>query len=103
MGNPPFLGSQLIRGNLPESHTDSLFQLYGARIPNYSDYCCYWFEKARQMIEDGSAQRVGLLATQEFAAAQTDVYWSASKRRATYLLRILTVRGPWTERQCVYP
>ena len=64
MGNPPFLGSQLIRGNLPESHTDSLFHLYGARIPNYSDYCCYWFEKARQMIEDGSAQRVGLLATQ---------------------------------------
>ena len=64
VGNPPFLGSQLIRGNLPESHTDSLFQLYGTRIPNYSDYCCYWFEKARQMIEDGSAQRVGLLATQ---------------------------------------
>ena len=64
VGNPPFLGSQLIRGNLPESHTDSLFHLYGARIPNYSDYCCYWFEKARQMIEDGSAQRVGLLATQ---------------------------------------
>ena len=64
VGNPPFLGSQLIRGSLPESHTDSLFQLYGARIPNYSDYCCYWFEKARQMIEAGRAGRVGLLATQ---------------------------------------
>ena len=64
VGNPPFLGSQLIRGQLPESHTDSLFQLYGARIPNTSDYCCYWFEKARQMIEDGSSRRVGLLATQ---------------------------------------
>ena len=64
VGNPPFLGSQLIRGNLPESHTDALFQLYGDRIPNYSDYCCYWFEKARQMVNDGNAQRVGLLATQ---------------------------------------
>ena len=64
VGNPPFLGSQLIRGSLPETHTDSIFQLYGARIPNYSDYCCYWFEKARQMIEDGRAERVGLLATQ---------------------------------------
>ena len=64
VGNPPFLGSQLIRGQLPESHADSLFQLYGARIPNTSDYCCYWFEKARQMIEDGSSRRVGLLATQ---------------------------------------
>ena len=64
VGNPPFLGSQLIRGNLPESHTDCLFQLYGGRIPNYSDYCCYWFEKARQMVEEGRAKRVGLLATQ---------------------------------------
>ena len=64
VGNPPFLGSQLIRGSLPESHTDALFGLYGERIPNYSDYCCYWFEKARHMIEDSSAKRVGLLATQ---------------------------------------
>ena len=64
VGNPPFLGSQLIRGNLPESHTIALFNLYGDRIPNYSDYCCYWFEKARQMIEDDSTERAGLLATQ---------------------------------------
>ena len=64
VGNPPFLGSQLIRGNLPEHNTDALFRLYGARIPNYSDYCCYWFEKARQMIEDDKSKRAGLLATQ---------------------------------------
>ena len=64
VGNPPFLGSQLIRGSLPEAHTDALFRLYGERIPNYSDYCCYWFEKARHMVENGSAMRVGLLATQ---------------------------------------
>ena len=64
VGNPPFLGSQLIRGNLPQYHTEALFQLYGSRIPNYSDYCCYWFEKARQMVEHGYSKRVGLLATQ---------------------------------------
>ena len=64
VGNPPFLGSQLIRGNLPETYTDHLFRLFGDRIPNYSDFCCYWFEKARQMVEDGNAKRVGLLATQ---------------------------------------
>ena len=64
VGNPPFLGSQLIRGSLPESHTDLIFRLFGKRIPNYSDYCCYWFEKARQMVEDNRSKRVGLLATQ---------------------------------------
>ena len=64
VGNPPFLGSQLIRGSLPESHTDLIFRLFGERIPNYSDYCCYWFEKARQMVENNRSKRVGLLATQ---------------------------------------
>lgn len=64
IGNPPFLGSQLIRGQLKDSYTEPLFQLYGDRIPSYSDYCCYWFEKSRQMVVDGNVKRVGLLATQ---------------------------------------
>ncbi len=64
IGNPPFLGSQLIRGQLNDSYAEPLFQLYGDRIPSYSDYCCYWFEKSRQMVFDGNATRVGLLATQ---------------------------------------
>jgi type II restriction/modification system DNA methylase subunit YeeA len=29
-----------------------------------ADLCCYWFEKARAMIESGRAKRAGLLATQ---------------------------------------
>ena len=64
IGNPPFLGSQLIRGQLKDSYAEPLFQLYGDRIPSYSDYCCYWFEKSRQMVVDSKAKRVGLLATQ---------------------------------------
>ena len=64
IGNPPFLGSQLIRSNLKDAYTEPLFQLFGGRIPNYSDYCCYWFEKSRQMVESNRSKRVGLLATQ---------------------------------------
>jgi type II restriction/modification system DNA methylase subunit YeeA len=33
-------------------------------LPNFSDLCCYWFEKARAQIESGKTKRVGLLATQ---------------------------------------
>src|SRR5207247_2387786 len=29
-----------------------------------ADLCCYWFEKARQQVEDGKCKRAGLLATQ---------------------------------------
>jgi len=86
VGNPPFLGSKLFRAyDLPEDYLQSLYHAY--EIPNASDLCCYWFERARQQIEfsklhggkgwgagvigmDESASppaqniRVGLLATQ---------------------------------------
>ncbi len=64
VGNPPFLGSQLIRSNLKDSYVEPLFKLYGDRIPNSSDLCCYWFEKARAQIAEGRTCRAGLLATQ---------------------------------------
>ena len=41
-----------------------LFKLYGNRIPNFSDLCCYWFEKAQAILASGRVNRVGLLATQ---------------------------------------
>ena len=39
-------------------------RFYEGRIPGQSDLCCYWFEVARQQIEDGKCKRAGLLATQ---------------------------------------
>jgi len=63
VGNPPFLGGSRIRGELGDNYTQSLFNLYGSRIPNFSDLVCYWFEKARSIIERKSAKRAGLLAT----------------------------------------
>ncbi len=64
LGNPPFLGTKKLRGELGDSYVEELFKIYGKRIPNFSDLCCYWFEKARQQIEDGKCGRAGLLATQ---------------------------------------
>tara|TARA_R110002096_G_scaffold173781_7_gene348757 strand:- start:138742 stop:141795 length:3054 start_codon:yes stop_codon:yes gene_type:complete len=61
VGNPPFLGSSIIRRELGDSYTGNLFANY--EIPNNSDLCCYWFETARQKIQH-KATVVGLLATQ---------------------------------------
>ena len=41
-----------------------LLELYRDRIPGGSDLVCYWFEKARAMLQQGKVKRVGLLATQ---------------------------------------
>ena len=64
VGNPPFLGRGRLRGELGDSYADSLYALYEDRLPNASDLCCRWFEKARAMIEQGKTKRAGLLGTQ---------------------------------------
>ena len=64
VGNPPFLGHLPFRDSLGDDYVDAMYTLYGNRIPNSSDLCCYWFEKARAQIESGATKRAGLLATQ---------------------------------------
>ena len=64
VGNPPFLGGNKLRGELGDEYVDKLFKMYVENIPNRSDLCCYWFEKARSAIERNRTKRAGLLATQ---------------------------------------
>ena len=64
IGNPPFLGHVPFRTQLGDDYVEAVYSLYGERIPNSSDLCCYWLEKARAQIEDGETRRAGLLATQ---------------------------------------
>ena len=64
LGNPPFLGHVPFRETLGDNYAHAIYTLYGSRIPNFSDLCCYWFEKARAQIQTGATKRAGLLATQ---------------------------------------
>ncbi len=91
IGNPPFLGDKKMRGDLGDKYVDDLRTLYAKRIPGQSDLVCYWFEKARAMIEAGQVRRAGLLATQGIRGGanrkvlerikQTgDIFWAQSDR-----------------------
>jgi hypothetical protein len=64
VSNPPFLGDKVMRRELGDYYVDELRRTYGSRIPGQSDLCCYWFEKAREQIENEKCKRAGLLATQ---------------------------------------
>lgn len=64
IGNPPYLGSRKMRPNLGDEYCDSLEEAYEGRVEGFPDLVCYWFEKARSLVEHGEAQRAGLLATQ---------------------------------------
>ncbi len=64
VGNPPFLGSKRVRGELGDGYVNALFEAWDGQVPREADFVCYWHEKARQEIESGRASRAGLLATQ---------------------------------------
>ncbi len=64
IGNPPFLGGKKMRAELGDEYMAALFGVYHGRVPREADLVCYWFEKARAMIEEESVNRAGLLATQ---------------------------------------
>ena len=64
IGNPPFLGSKLLRTNLGDDYVDAMFDVYKGRVPAEADVVCYWFEKARALVAHKKAGRAGLLATQ---------------------------------------
>ncbi|MDQ3658924.1 MAG: class I SAM-dependent DNA methyltransferase, partial [Actinomycetota bacterium] len=63
VGNPPFLGGKRLRTELEDGYVNALFVLYRDRVPREADLICYWFEKAREQIENGKVRRSGLLAT----------------------------------------
>ncbi len=64
VGNPPVLGGKLLRKNLGDEYVEAMFKLWGDRVPREADLCCYWFERARALIQLGKCRRAGLLATQ---------------------------------------
>src|SRR5438132_7599906 len=53
-----------MRREVGDDYVTELRRIYGDRISGQSDLCCYWFEKARGLIEQNECKRAGLLATQ---------------------------------------
>ncbi len=63
VGNPPFLGDKMMRGELGDSYVTTLRNRYKGRVPGGADLVCYWFDKARQQIEQGKTKAAGLVST----------------------------------------
>jgi len=54
VGNPPFHGSQNLRGELGDAYAEWLKGAFGVGL---KDYCVYWFRKAHNQLEPGDARR----------------------------------------------
>ena len=58
IGNPPFLGSQWIRGAFGDEYVTWLQKEFSVGV---KDFCVYWFRKAHDHLRPG--QRAGLVGT----------------------------------------
>jgi len=63
VGNPPFLGGSVMRGELGADYVETLRQTYDGRVPGGADLVTYWFEKARAQIAAGQLKAAGLVST----------------------------------------
>ncbi|KAF0159989.1 MAG: N6 adenine-specific DNA methyltransferase protein N12 cla [Syntrophaceae bacterium] len=63
VGNPPFLGDKMMRGELGDDYVERLRRRFEGRVPGGADLVTYWFEKARAQIKEGNAKAAGLVAT----------------------------------------
>ena len=63
VGNPPFLGGSVMRGELGADYVETLRKTYDGRVPGGADLVTYWFEKARAQIAAGKLQAAGLVST----------------------------------------
>ena len=63
VGNPPFLGDKKMRRELGDAYVEGLRKIFNGRVAGQADFVCYWFEKARAVIETGTTKRAGLIAT----------------------------------------
>ena len=63
VGNPPFLGGTLMRGELGDGYVDTLRATYSGRVPGGADLVTYWYEKARAQIAAQRCEAAGLVAT----------------------------------------
>ena len=106
IGNPPFLGSKLLRANLGDNYVDAMFALYKGRVPGCgaeADVVCYWFEKARALVADQKAKRAGLLATRGIRGGANRRVLQHIKESGDIFLAWSDQPGFWTERRSIHP
>jgi type II restriction/modification system DNA methylase subunit YeeA len=63
IGNPPFIGGHVMRGELGHDYTDTVRKTFDGRVEGGADFVCFWFEKARAAIVEEKTKRAGLVST----------------------------------------
>ena len=90
IGNPPFLGDKMMRGDLGDEYVTTLRKCYEGRVPGGADLVTYWFEKARKQILAGEAVGTGLVST-------NSIRGGANRKVLDNIVADLTIFDAWSD------
>ncbi len=62
VGNPPFIGTSMMRQALGDAYTERLRKVY-RDVPDSADFVMYWWHRAAEKVRRGEAERFGFIAT----------------------------------------
>jgi len=62
VGNPPFIGTAMMRHALGDGYTEVLRKTIG-EVPESSDFVMYWWNHAAHLAREGQIRRFGFIAT----------------------------------------
>jgi hypothetical protein len=65
VGNPPFLGSKLLRESLGDGYVDALHKVW-PEVPQATDFVIRWWHMAANLARDGKIVRFGFITTNSF-------------------------------------
>lgn len=62
VGNPPFIGSKMMRDDLGEGYVATLRAAY-PELPETADFVMFWWHKAAAYVRSGAVRRFGFITT----------------------------------------
>jgi hypothetical protein len=62
IGNPPFIGNWMMRGELGDGYAETLRTLY-SEVPESADFVVYWWHIAADAVRSGATRQFGFIAT----------------------------------------
>jgi hypothetical protein len=62
IGNPPFIGTALMRRELGDGYVEALRETYDS-VPPSADYVMYWWDRAAELARAGKIRRFGFITT----------------------------------------
>jgi len=69
VGNPPFVGSNVMKRALGDAYVKALRKAYNGQVPNSADLVMYWWYRAAQLVAKGQVERFGLITTNSITQA----------------------------------